>query len=92
MKDLCAFRKRYHSHIVDQHSRECARDQGSCQDAEDQHHTASCGDVGTAGLDRDRAECAEWEVKTLDVEHVWFYKWADFEVPSADFLGVGEWV
>jgi hypothetical protein len=29
-----------------------------------------------------------WEAKEVVVEHVWFYKWNDFEVPSPDYFGV----
>mmetsp|Transcript_20374 Transcript_20374/g.34333 ORF Transcript_20374/g.34333 Transcript_20374/m.34333 type:complete len:349 (-) Transcript_20374:2013-3059(-) len=30
---------------------------------------------------------AGWEMKVLDIEHLWFYKWNDFEIPSATYMG-----
>ena len=33
---------------------------------------------------------SSWELKTVTVEHIWFYRWEDFGVPSRAFFGVSE--
>lgn len=60
------------SEHLDVHDDDCLSSDDTCMSDDDDGCSGSLG----------------WEVKVHPVEHVWFYKWADFGVPSSPFLEV----
>ena len=53
------------------------------------------GNIIESEFDRDtcnkfdcNSQWNKWETKTIDVQHIWFYKWDDFATPLPDSLGV----
>ena len=84
--ELCAFKKllRNYCSIGSTVYEECENIKSSLYD---NCGNESCSDEETGSSSSNRY--AGWEVKNLDIEHVWFYKWDDFEVPAPTFIGVG---
>jgi hypothetical protein len=84
--ELCAFKKllRNFCSIGSTVYEECENIKSSLYD---NWGNESCSDEETGSSSSNKY--AGWEVKNLDIEHVWFYKWDDFEVPAPTFIGVG---
>lgn len=72
---LAAFRKKFASHLD-----ESGTSDSSASGSGNQHSLPSDAARSDYGSD--------WEIKILTVEHIWFYKWEDFEVPLPDYFEV----